>query len=76
MKEFLSQLQETDAVLGETAQKRVREYHRLNGIPFETYNKLVNYVEFNNIRYKNYPLWDCRKAAWIPYNIGFKLPPN
>ncbi len=37
MKEFLSQLQETDAVLGETAQKRVREYHRLNGIPFETY---------------------------------------
>jgi hypothetical protein len=37
MQEFLSQLQETDAVLGETAQKRVREYHRLNGIPFETY---------------------------------------
>lgn len=49
---------------------------RYNGIPFETYNKLVNYVEFNNIRYKNYPLWDCRKAAWIPYNIGLKLPPN
>lgn len=47
---------------------------RYNGIPYETYNKLVNYVEFNNIRYKNYPLWDCRKAAWIPYNVGLNLP--
>jgi hypothetical protein len=37
MKEFLTQLQETDSILGETAQKRVREYHLLSGIPVDTY---------------------------------------
>jgi hypothetical protein len=37
MQEFLMQLVETDAVLGEMAQKRVREYHLLSGIPVEPY---------------------------------------
>jgi hypothetical protein len=37
MKEFLQQLDETDAVLGQMAQKRCREYHLLSGIPVETY---------------------------------------
>lgn len=48
---------------------------RFNGIPEETNRKLGFYVDFNNIRYKDFPLWDCRKAAWIPYNLGFNLPP-
>ena len=48
---------------------------RFNGIPEETNRKLGFYVDFNNIRYKDFPLWDCRKAGWIPYNLGFNLPP-
>lgn len=48
---------------------------RFNGIHEETNRKLGFYVDFNNIRYKDFPLWDCRKAAWIPYNLGFNLPP-
>ena len=48
---------------------------RFNGIPEEINRKLGFYVDFNNIRYKDFPLWDCRKAAWIPYNLGFDLPP-
>ena len=48
---------------------------RFNGIPEETNRRLGFYVDFNNIRYKDFPLWDCRKAAWIPYNLGFNLPP-
>ncbi len=47
---------------------------RFNGIPDEYYQKLVQYVEFNNIRFKDYVLWDCRNAAWVPYNLGFNLP--
>lgn len=37
MKEFLTQLEETDAGLSQMAQKRCREYHLLSGIPVETY---------------------------------------
>jgi hypothetical protein len=48
---------------------------RFNGIPEETNRRLGFYVDFNNIRYKDFPLWDCRKAAWISYNLGFNLPP-
>ena len=47
---------------------------RFNGIPDAYYQKLVQYVNFNNIRYKDKVLWDCRNAAWVPYNIGFNLP--
>jgi len=47
---------------------------RFNGIPDEYYQKLVQYVEFNNVRYKNYVLNDCRKASWVPYNLGFTIP--
>lgn len=37
MKDFLQQLDKSDVVLGEMAQKRVREYQRLNRIPLEVY---------------------------------------
>ncbi len=47
---------------------------RFNGIPDAYYQKLVQYVEFKNIRFKDYVLWDCKNAAWIPYNLGYHLP--
>ncbi len=47
---------------------------RYQGIPEEAYKKLGFYVDFYNIRYKDYALWDCRKASWIPYNLGLSLP--
>lgn len=47
---------------------------RYSNVPTEAYKKLTYYVEFNDIRYKNYALWDCRKASWVPYNIGLALP--
>ncbi|TBH75828.1 DUF4249 domain-containing protein [Aquirufa nivalisilvae] len=47
---------------------------RYHGIPAESYQKLVNFIEFNKLRYQNSPLWDCRQAAWIPYNVGLTLP--
>jgi hypothetical protein len=47
---------------------------RFNGIPGESYQKLVNLVNFKKLRYQDSPLWDCRQAAWVPYNIGLNLP--
>ncbi len=47
---------------------------RYNGIPGESYQKLVNLVNFKKLRYQDSPLWDCRQAAWVPYNIGLNLP--
>jgi len=47
---------------------------RFVGIPDTYYQQLVQYVEFNNVRYKDYTLWDCRNAAWVPYNLGFNIP--
>jgi hypothetical protein len=47
---------------------------RYNGIPAASYQKLVSYVDFKNLRYEDSPLWDCRMAAWIPYNVGLTLP--
>ncbi len=47
---------------------------RFNGITEETFKKLGYYVDFHNVRYKNYSLWNCEEASWIPYNIGLKLP--
>lgn len=47
---------------------------RYNGIPAASYQKLVNLVNFKKLRYQDSPLWDCRQAAWIPYNIGLNLP--
>ena len=43
-------------------------------IPEIDYQKLVNLVNFKKLRYQDSPLWDCRQAAWIPYNIGLNLP--
>ena len=45
------------------------------GIPTEAYQKLVFYVDFNNIRQKDIPLWNCKDAAFIKYNLGYSLPP-
>ncbi len=47
---------------------------RFTNVPADAYKKLAYYVELNNIRYKNYALWDCRKASWVPYNLGLTLP--
>lgn len=47
---------------------------RYNGIPAASYQKLVNLVNFKKLRYQDSPLWDCRQAAWVPYNIGLNLP--
>lgn len=47
---------------------------RYQGIPSESYQKLVSYIDFNKLRHQNTPLWDCRLAAWIPYNVGLTLP--
>lgn len=47
---------------------------RYNGIPGASYQKLVNLVNFKKLRYQDSPLWDCRQAAWVPYNIGLNLP--
>jgi hypothetical protein len=61
-------------LVGGLQRQRLR-VDRYTNIPEETYRKLGFYVDFNNIRYKDYALWDCRKAAWIPYNLGLSLPP-
>lgn len=47
---------------------------RYHGIPSESYQKLVRFIDFNKLRYQNSPLWDCRLAAWVPYNVGLTLP--
>lgn len=47
---------------------------RYHGIPATSYQKLVSYIDFNKLRHQNTPLWDCRLAAWIPYNVGLTLP--
>jgi hypothetical protein len=47
---------------------------RYNGIPAASYQKLVSFVDFKNLRYEDSPLWDCRMAAWVPYNVGLTLP--
>lgn len=48
---------------------------RFGGIPAEAYQKLLFYVDFNNIRYKDIPIWNCKDAAFIKYNLGYSLPP-
>jgi hypothetical protein len=47
---------------------------RYNGIPAASYQKLVNLVNFKKLRFQDSPLWDCRLAAWVPYNVGLNLP--
>ncbi|MEN9959338.1 MAG: hypothetical protein RLZZ474_1582 [Bacteroidota bacterium] len=59
-------------VAGKTKQRLFID--RYNGIPAASYQKLVNYVDFKKMRYAESPLWDCRKAAWVPYNVGLNLP--
>ena len=61
-------------MVGGLTQKRL-QVDRFNGIPTEAYQKLLFYVDFNNIRYKDIPLWNCKAAAFIKYNLGYSLPP-
>ncbi|MEY3918470.1 MAG: hypothetical protein RLZZ132_805 [Bacteroidota bacterium] len=61
-------------MVGGLTQKRL-QVDRFNGIPTEAYQKLLFYVDFNNIRYKDIPLWNCKDAAFIKYNLGYSLPP-
>lgn len=60
-------------VAGKTKQRLMID--RFNDVPKENFDKLVEFVNFNNIRYKNYPIWDCKMAGWVNYNIGYELPP-
>ena len=61
-------------MVGGLTQKRL-SVDRFNGIPTEAYQKLLFYVDFNNVRYKDIPLWNCKDAAFIKYNLGYSLPP-
>lgn len=61
-------------MVGGLTQKRLN-VDRFNGIPVEAYQKLLFYVDFNNIRRKDIPLWNCKDAAFIKYNLGYSLPP-
>ncbi len=61
-------------MVGGLTQKRLK-VDRFNGIPTEAYQKLLFHVDFNNIRYKDIPLWNCKDAAFIKYNLGYSLPP-
>ena len=48
---------------------------RFNSITPEILQKVQFYADFNNIRYKEAKLWDCKDAGFIDYNIGYTLPP-
>jgi hypothetical protein len=61
-------------MVGGLTQKRL-QVDRFNGIPTDAYQKLLFYVDFNNVRYKDIPLWNCKDAAFIKYNLGYSLPP-
>jgi Domain of unknown function (DUF4249) len=47
---------------------------RYNSITSEILQKVQFYADFHNIRHKDAPLWDCQKAGFIDYNIGYNLP--
>lgn len=61
-------------MVGGLTQKRLT-VDRFNGIPEAAYQKLGFYVDFNNIRRKDIPLWNCKDASFIKYNLGYSLPP-
>jgi Domain of unknown function (DUF4249) len=48
---------------------------RFKSITSEILQKVQFYANFNNIRNKDAPLWDCKNAGFIDYNIGYDLPP-
>ena len=47
---------------------------RFKTYDFETYQKVQNYVDFNNIRRKDLKLNNCWQAGWINYNLGLEIP--
>ena len=60
-------------LVGGVAKQRL-SVDRLGALSIENLQKVQNYANFNNIRYKDLVLWDCKKAAFINYNIGYKIP--
>lgn len=47
---------------------------RFNSITPEILQQVQFYVNSHNIRYKDAPLWDCKNAGFVDYNIGYTLP--
>lgn len=47
---------------------------RFNAITPEILQKVQFYANSNNIRNKDAPLWDCKNAGFVDYNIGYTLP--
>lgn len=47
---------------------------RFKSYDFETYQKVQNYVAFNNIRRIDLKLNNCWQAGWINYNLGLEIP--
>ena len=59
--------------VGGVAKQRL-SVDRLGALSIENLQKVQNFANFNNIRYKDLVLWDCKKAAFIDYNIGYTIP--
>lgn len=47
---------------------------RLKVIGDDKFQKIMNFVNFNNIRYEDTKLNNCQDAGFVPYNIGRTLP--
>ncbi|AFK02775.1 hypothetical protein Emtol_1630 [Emticicia oligotrophica DSM 17448] len=47
---------------------------RLGALSSENLQKVQFYADFNNIRYKDLKLWDCKNAGFVDYNIGYTIP--
>jgi hypothetical protein len=54
--------------------KQRLEINRFERVSPEVYQKIQTYVDFNDLRFTNLKLNDCRRAAWIDYNLGFTIP--
>lgn len=55
--------------------KKRLEVDRFEGAPSDAYQKLIFYVGDRKIRFQDFPIWDCRQAGFVDYNIGFNIPP-
>jgi Domain of unknown function (DUF4249) len=54
--------------------KRLR-VSRYNQLTDANIAKLIEYVNRKEIRYPKYVLSNCSEAAFVPYNLGFDIPP-
>jgi hypothetical protein len=55
--------------------KKRLKINRFESVSAEIGRKIQSYVDFNDIRFENHKINDCRRAAWIDYNLGFTIPP-